>query len=483
MLNPLFFRRFRDFVLEHSLIKPGERLIVGCSGGPDSVALLRVLYDWNTADRLGLTVCIAHLNHRLRGQESEADEAFVRDLAARLNARCFIEAVDLPALRAQTDAGMEELARKERFSFFQRAAYDCVATKVLVGHHADDNAETILHRIVRGTGLRGLAGIGVRREMIEHSGIELIRPMLCFRRQEILDYLADIKQDYRIDSSNALPTHTRNRIRHQIIPQLETHVNPRTVPALLRLSEQASLAYDYLAETARRTFDALLIDGGPQSISLNRLALSKKSLPVQAEVVRLAIIESGVGEQDVTYEHIRQLLRQLAEDKPGQRKIDLPGGLRVVQEANHLVFLKRNAGTEPAIEPQPITVPGKIYFPTLKLRICLDIREFDYSELKSFKERKTQLEEWVDLETIEQPLILRSRQPDDRFWPLGQTSRKRLSDFLSSIQVQSWQRDRVPILADAAGPVWVVGYRIDQRVRLTRTTKQVLQLTVERLDE
>lgn len=475
-----FLKSFREFVQNEAPFTPKERVVVGCSGGPDSVAMLRLLVELNHSDELELKIHVAHLNHVLRGPESDGDELFVTQLTSQLGLPVTVERKDIAASLGESEGGIEETARLERFRFFQRVAYQTDSQKVLLAHHADDNAETILFRIVRGTGLRGLAGIRVRRELFENTGIELIRPILCFTRAEILEYLELIHQPYRVDSSNVSPDHTRNRLRTQIFPLLRA-INPRVSEAILRLGEQASLASAYLFDTARRTLETLILDKRPNLLSINHKGLVKKSLPVQAEVIRQAILTFGLGEQEIGHDHIFSVLKLVSHPGTG-RRLDLPGGLHVSLEYHHLVFMVPDeVQDEPPVTETILNIPDEITVPEFSLRLRCLLRAGDIESLAVFRQRKTKMEEWLDFSRINPPLVVRNRKASDKFWPLGAPGSKKLTDFLADCRIESWQRDRLPIVADQLGPLWVVGHRIDERVRVTRTTTQVLHLSAENL--
>src|SRR5438132_8777665 len=223
-----------------------DGIVVAVSGGPDRVALLRALASLPTAGRL----IVAQLNHQLRGPESDADEAFVRALPESLQPgmelRC--ERIDVAAQARTEGANVEAVARRVRYDWLARVAKECQARWVATGHTADDQAETVLHRLLRGTGLKGLRGIATRRSLAER--VELIRPLLGVTRAAVMEYLREMGQAYRTDSSNADRGYTRNRIRHELLPLLAQQYNPAIAAVLCRLAEQADEAYRAEAEQA-----------------------------------------------------------------------------------------------------------------------------------------------------------------------------------------------------------------------------------------
>lgn len=238
------------------------RIVLGVSGGADSVALLRGLREAGWNDR----VIAAHLNHRLRGQEAEDDARWVQALCQRLSVPAEIGECDVAARAAQTNTGIEEAARSARYHFFSDVARRRAAPFVAVAHTADDQAETVLHHVLRGTGLAGLGGMPESRPLSD--GLTLIRPVLTLSRTVLRTYLASIGQDFREDSSNASRDHTRNRLRQELLPLLARDYNPQIVERLLSLSQLAREAQEVLAHRARQLMQACLRDRDSESVQL-----------------------------------------------------------------------------------------------------------------------------------------------------------------------------------------------------------------------
>ncbi len=267
-------------------------IVAAVSGGPDSVALLRALRD---ARGVGPLVA-AHLNHQLRGADSDADEAFVRDLCDHLAVPCHVQRLDVQAIAVSEGANLEGTARRLRYDWLARAATEEGLGAVATGHTADDQAETVLHRLLRGTGLQGLRGIALRRELA--PGVALVRPLLTTTRAEVMAYLHGLGQAYRQDSTNFDPAFTRNRIRHQLLPLLAAEYNPEIVAVLARLAAQADEAHAAEEEQARallaaaelpRAGTVLVFDGSQLSAApphqvraLFRLVWQREGWPMDA---------------------------------------------------------------------------------------------------------------------------------------------------------------------------------------------------------
>jgi tRNA(Ile)-lysidine synthase len=256
-------------------------IVVAVSGGPDSVALLRILATLQQ----GQGLAVAHVNHQLRGAESDADEAFVQELAAKLSLPMRSECLNVKALAQREGDNLEAVARRARYAWLERIAREMGASWVATGHTADDQAETVLHRLLRGTGLKGLRGIAARRAL--GAGIDLVRPLLLIRRADVIAYLDAEGQNYRIDSSNCDPAFTRNRIRHELLPLLVRRFNPEVVAILGRLANQANEAYQLEQGQARTLLAAAERPRVGDLLILDRGSLSGAARPLVRDVFRL----------------------------------------------------------------------------------------------------------------------------------------------------------------------------------------------------
>ena len=459
------------------LFSADAKLLVGVSGGPDSMALLHLLLGLNQSFDWQLKLHVAHFNHRLRGEESEKDAAFVQAAADSLALPCTIEAKDIARMAEAAPKGIEELGRQQRYAFFERVCLQAGAKFVAVGHHADDNAETILFRILRGTGLRGLSGIPRSRPISPNSDIRIVRPLLRRTRVTILAYLSNEGIAYRDDRSNASNEAMRNRIRNLVLPHIESHINPQVNEALVRLGEQATWLEEFLRETVQRTFETLIISHTDQFVTLNAEAMSRKSRIVQTELVRVAYRSFGLGEQELSFGHLVNVVDLAAEPGSG-KQVQLPGGMNVEKRYHELVFsLPSDEPRETIADEIAVHLPGRTILPLRKLAIECGIQDIDSGDIERIRKGGGRFVEHVDLSTVHPPLVIRKRRPGDRFFPLGAPGSKKLSDFLIDRKIKPNDRDNVAVLCDQLGPIWVVGHRIDDRVKVTSLTRTVLKLT------
>lgn len=469
-------------LLNEKLLARDDAVVVGVSGGPDSMALLHLLVELNRRMDWQLRPHIAHFNHHLRGEEAEQDAGFVQAAADDMSLPCSIGERHIQELADQESGSIEEVARRERYAFFDRVCLKVGARVLAVAHQANDNAETILHRVLRGTGLRGLAGIPRSRPLAPGSEVRLIRPLLRVSRQQVLAYLADQGVAYREDRTNLSNEPMRNRIRNLLLPQIEDSFNPQVTDALLRLSEQATWLEEFLRETVQRTFETLIISRTDQELTLNAAALARKSRIVQTEIVRLAYISFGLGEADLGFSHLVSAL-DLISDPASGRHTQLPGGMMVEKRYHQLIFALPSDEPREAIASEiAVHLPGKTTLPLRRLEISCDIREVAGTDPHALRKNSSRSEEFLDCDALNPPLVVRGRRSGERFWPLGAPGTKKLADFLTDAKVDPKERERVAVLCDHLGPIWVIGHRIDERVKITALTKRVLHLRAQPLD-
>ncbi len=470
-------------VIDTEKLLPAEgRLVLGVSGGADSVAMLHALDEINVSRGRPWNLHVGHLHHGIRSRAADEDAQFVSDLAANLGLPVTVEQVDVPGLAKARQMSIEEAAREARYAYLERLCLHTDSRHILLAHHADDNAETVLHRVLRGTGLRGLAGIAPVRALTPGSDIRVVRPMLKFRKQEVVDFLRQRGLDWREDHTNTQTSLTRNRIRHEILPLLSAKINRQVTEALLRLAEQARDTDAYLSETARRTFEALVISRTDCELTINLPALLKRSRVIQTELVRQAFLWLRVGEQSIDRRHVMAVLR-LAEQSRSNKRINLPSRLTVSRRYDRLIFSL--PGSQGPVEPFAdisVKVPGRTIVRRRRIWLETRVEECSESLLQHVREKDDPWTEYVDYDQVSYPLIIRQRKVGDRFWPLGGPGSKKLSDFFSERKIDQPRRSEIPLVCDQLGPIWIMGLRIDDRVKLRRRTTRVLRIEAKPLE-
>ena len=489
-----------DFIRRDSLIPGKETVVVGVSGGADSVCLLHVLAKWR--QRLGIGLHVAHLNHQIRGVESQADSEFVSDLAGSLGIPMTIDSQDVAAYRTERKSSLEEAARELRYAFFAGVAREVGARRIAVGHTRDDQVETILMHIIRGTGVAGLSGLAPcsplvhdRQRMLlpaqasstakaQRSSVLIIRPLLDTTRQETADYCQEHHLNPRVDSSNLLPSFFRNRLRLHLLPLLRQY-NPNIDQALLRLADIASEDNAFIEQQASGLWDQVARQED-KAIYLDKKQLAGLSIALQRHLLRLAVTRLAGDVRDIEATHI-EAARNLLDKSAGKMSV-LPHDLICQGGYDELVITStaRQSQLPPCpFPPLPLElhleVPGKTAFPGWNVLASI-VREHAGSRTpggaKSTRGKTHQgdLVAHFDLQKTGTNLYVRRRRTGDRFQPLGMNMSKKLHEFMVDAKIPRSWRGRVPIICSPQQIIWVVGWRIDDTVKLTKASKEILRL-------
>ncbi|HEX9897213.1 MAG TPA: tRNA lysidine(34) synthetase TilS [Dehalococcoidales bacterium] len=469
--KPTIEQRVEDFLREHHLTNPRKPLLVAVSGGPDSVCLLRVL---NTLKKdSGFKLHVAHLDHKLRGNDSVADAQYVLGLCHKLGIPITIEQRNVRTYQKGHKLSLEEAAREVRYGFFAEVAESIGAERVVVGHTLDDHVETLLLNLLRGTGTRGLRGLQpVRHWQTSGKRLTIIRPLMEVSRKETAAYCRRHRLQPRTDATNRSLTPTRNRVRLKLLPLLKSY-NPDIIEALLRTARIAGDDIAFLEQTAARYYRKIANRQG-EIVVLDKTALLKLPPSIQRLVLRRAI-ENILGTlKDIEARHIEEMMVLLK--KPAGKRINLPYGLSFAVEYDRFL-LGRELDKVPALPLLDgqccLNVPGATEVPGW--RIHTDVIE----KMESVGDDN--LTACFDHDQVIGKLVVRPRRPGDRFQPLGMDEEKKVGRFMIDARVPRLWRTRIPIVCDEEKLLWVVGYRIDERVKVTEKTKRVLRIRFERI--
>lgn len=463
-------QRVLRYIQGHHLVLTGRKLLVAVSGGPDSVCLLYILLKLR--QELDIELHLAHLNHQLRSAESDADAAYVAELARKFRIPATIESRNVKAYRAQHHISLEEAAREVRYSFLAGVAGAVGAERVAVGHTASDHIETVLMHLVRGSGTRGLRGL-LPITMWRPGGKELtiIRPLLELTRDETIAYCRRHRLKPRSDSSNFSPELFRNRIRLELLPLLRSY-NPQVAEALQRTARIAADDLDFIAKEAAIRKDGVLQTEG-KAIILDKKKFLALPTALQRHILRGAI-EALLGDlKDIEAKHVEDVLNAL--EKLAGREIGLPEGLKFTLEYDRYVLAPDTVSVcpFPALENEyPLQVPGETRIPGGKILASIN-------PSRKAKEKYNEGSGFIasfDFAKTGGDLKMRRRIAGDRFQPLGLSSPKKLNTFMIDARIPRAWRGRVPIITAPGQIIWVAGWRIDERVKVTDKTRQVLRL-------
>ena len=454
----------------------GRRLVVAVSGGPDSLALLYALH--RLRDELGLALHVAHLDHRLRGQDSAADAEFVAQTCAKLGIDYTVEDVDVPAFRREHRMSQEEAAREVRYRFLVRVAEQVGADTVALGHTSDDQVETVLMNVIRGSGLRGLRGMRpVSKQRIAGSDLTLFRPLLNLQKQDTIAYCEALHLTPRADESNRSMEMTRNRVRLELLPLLRD-MNPAFGDAALRLSRNAVDALAVVDKAVDAAWPDVIRDVG-EAISIDRKKFRGLDEAVRTHLMMRALSHVKGAARGIERVHIEDATRAVLKS-PGLQ-LHLPEGLRLaVEQRSALIYAGDKAFAATSFDASPLAVPGVTTVGEWRITTA---RVEAPSENPPSDEGKQAPGEFLERfgRAVDVPsLAVRTRLRGDRFQPLGMSGTKKLKDFMIDEKIPNSLRDSVPLIVTSRGIAWVVGWRIAEWAKVDEADPECLEIRVER---
>ncbi len=454
------YRRVEKYIKDHQLFQMGDKIVVAVSGGPDSMALLHILMrlraDW------GLTLIAAHLHHGLR-PEADQDLELVQQQCQAWGLTLEVKRLNIAQLASQDKRSVEEMGRICRYAFFAEVLEKCQAQCIATAHHQEDNAESVLLHLLRGSGTQGLRGILPINNNV-------VRPLLGLKKDQILEYLHQNQVPYRMDHSNADLGFTRNRIRHELIPLLEEHYNPQLVNSLNQLADIISKEDDWLRELTSQLWEQVVsesVDG----LVLHLPTFFQFHTAAQRRLVK-AICDHLTGAQGWEKQDIDSIIR-LGQSQGSSRYLALKQGLMVYKVYEQLQFTthrRRNAAFS-----YNFPVPGEITIKeTGETVSCSLLPGEQYCPHSPHTV--------LDWDKLEAPLVLRSRMPGDRFTPPGTSRSTKLKEYYIKKKIPWEERERIPLLVSAQGMVYaLVGYESGEEARATSQSRYILVIKRERL--
>ncbi len=449
-------------IFKYDMISSGDKILAAVSGGADSVCMLHILNSLK-AD-LGFDLACAHVNHGLRGEAADNDEKFVKALCKSLGIKCYVKKADVGAFAKEFRMTVEEAGRTVRYDFFAELKAKYGFCKVATAHNKNDNAETVLMRIIRGTGIDGLAGISYKRE----DGV--IRPILDVSRAEIEEYCKAYDLKHCTDSTNFDNDYTRNKIRNELIPFMEREFNAKVSNSLVRLANSAEEDSKFLQGYANRLYARLgnpLSGKSPNALHIETFKMLERS--IGARILRIAANKSA---SDVKLErkHIEDIYNIL--DKTTGTSIDLPCGLTATINYGWLTF-------EGPLDRREIKLDTDGFFTQINIGECVYIESLDKNiRLKEENAKGYELklnETAVDLDKLgNQPLYLRSRRDGDRMVCFSDGRTKKVKSIFIDAKISKKDREKIPLLATGDEIVAIVGSRVSEKYKLTKETERAL---------
>ena len=508
-------KKIQIFIEQYHMIEHGDHVVVGVSGGADSVCLLLVLAWLQKSMEFSLSA--VHVEHGIRGAESLQDAEFVQELCERLQVPLRMFSVNAPSRAQERRQSLEEAARELRYECFYEACRQLGASRLAVAHHGDDCAETMLFHLSRGTGIRGLCGIVPVRHVAEQN-VNLIRPLLCLTRTEIEEFLQKEQQEFRTDSTNADQNMSRNRIRSQVLPQLR-QINPAAVPHMVRTAGYMEEVCAYIDEAAW-SLGKQYIRYFPEEQKLQEIRIARDGFTEMPKILQENLLHRLLGElagsrKDITAVHVEKV-RELFELQVG-RQINLP--YQMIAEAGYediclyrksetckTCDINEDADTQMACKTcsanedldtqtnmnkkgkknisQVITQKKRT---ELTLDISGQVQEFSGMQINArvfpFDGNFQQIPEktytkWFDYDKIKNAVQIRTRRPGDFLQVRAGGGHKKLKDYLIDSKIPQKERDALVLLADASHILWIVGWRISEAYKVTQETKRILEIYV-----
>ena len=465
MLSPLEQRVLRT-IKKYGMISPGDHVLAAVSGGADSVAMLHMLHGMR--EHVAIKLSIAHMDHGIRGEAAQREASFVHELAARLGIACVAEARDVPQYKAASGLSLQEAARNVRYGFLKDAMAATGANKLALAHQADDQAETVLMRLVRGASLKGLAGIPACRDGY------IIRPLIAIERREIEAWLHERGLEFVPDTSAVEQHYQRNKIRHQLIPLLRDIYNPGIVAtlgrtaALLRQDEQAleTLVEDMAASRVE-------IKNDEHVIAIT--ALEDAGSDLYGRLVRRIIAGLKGDTRELTEKHIEAVIGLI--EKPGpSRIVQLPGPWCVRRQYGTLIFAP-GCDAPPAFYYQLDEAPPSLAL--VEIGVSLSFETVSIADSRAVFNNTDKLAAYIAADRDLGPVTVRSWQPGDVFYPLGGPGSRKLKDFFSDLKIPPPERRRVPVLLFGGRIAWVCGLRLDERFKVLQGQPSALKVTME----
>ena len=456
-------------------------IIVGVSGGPDSFCLMETLRQ------AGYPIIVAHFNHQLRS-ESDQDARMVEKTAGRLMLSCHIDGADVRAYAEQEKLSLEEAARNMRYQFLFNLARERNAQAVAVGHTADDQVETILMHFLRGSALNGLKGMSYRSIIkIFDPKIPIVRPLLDMWREETVVYCAANGLRPHYDSSNDSIEYHRNRVRHLLLPNLESY-NPKFRETILRMSHSLKGDYELLMEMLESAWHETVVEADKNSIAFDSELISKCSLGLQRNLIKHAMQTLSPG-VDVSFSTLERAANAI-NSHVNFHRLDLKGGLRMFYESNQLYICTQDAELPfnlwPQLSsstPEPVSVPSQVVLAG-GWKFSCERWGMPVLAREQAERNEDPFQVWLDAENLSKQLNLRIRHQGDYFVPFGLDGHtQKLSDFFVNAKMPQRARDNWPLLCAGEEIIWVPGHRPAHSYRLTETTKSVLYFSVTRPGE
>jgi len=455
-------KKIEENIKEYNLIKEGQNVLIGLSGGPDSVMLFYGLIELNK--KLNFNFYAAHINHLYRGEDADKDEEFVRQLCGKFNIKLYVKRQNASILAKEKKITEEEAGREIRYGFFNKILKELGNGIISTAHNKNDQAETLLQRIIRGTGVEGLMGMNYKDK-------DIIRPLLNVNKKEIINYLKINNLDYCIDKTNMQAIYGRNKIRLELIPYIEKKFNKNFQDTLFRMSENMKDDYKIINQESEKKFLQCLISKDKAKITLDIDSLKNYPKGIRNRILRNSIEDIKGNKVDVERKHIDYLDGFMLKKETG-KSIDL--GDKVVGEISYGKLIIRN---KDKIKDYVYNLEkGFVFIEEINKKIIIN-----HDGNNKISKNNNSIS--IDSDKVKGQLKVRNRKNGDKFQPLGMKGNKKVKDYFIDKKIPVRLRDKIPLICDDENIIWIVGYRMNHNYRITDKTQNIIKIKIMEVED
>lgn len=450
-----------ETIKKYNMLEYGDCVVVGLSGGPDSMCLLHILMELRKT--WGLKIFAAHLNHQFRGKEADEDALYVKKKCEEWGIDVFVQVFNVPAFAKEKGLSSEEAGREIRYKLFYEVAEKVRANKIAIAHNMNDNAETVLMNLFRGSGIEGLKGIEAKRGQI-------IRPLINVRRNEIEAYCREKDLSPRIDKTNLQPIYGRNKIRLELIPYIEKNFNSNIMSTLQRLSDIVTIENDFLNEEAEKELLKIAIIG-ENSIEYNINKMHDIHPALLRRVIRIGIEKLTGSLKGIEYRNIESVVDLLTKGTGAAAM--LPQNIKAYISYNKLIL---SINTKPENYKYYLELENDKDNIAQYFDFTIRLTTVEASKITDIKKDKYKV--YIDKDKVKQKLVLRNRFDGDVFSPIGLKGSKKLKEYFIDEKIPKEERDKILLIADGKEIVWVLGRRLSEKYKITKDTKEAIIINV-----
>jgi tRNA(Ile)-lysidine synthase len=460
--------KVQSYMIDNKMVEEGDRILIGVSGGADSICLFHVLLQF--APIFDLRLYVVHVNHGIRKMEAKEDEDYVRKICADYDIDFTLVTKDVPKLAKIYGLSEEEAGRKVRYEAFQKIGRMNYCNKIAVAHNKNDNAETVLFHLIRGTGIKGLTGIPPIRDHI-------IRPLLCVEREEIEQYMKVNHLSYRTDSTNLTEDYSRNKIRHRILAYVKREINNQVVDHISNTAAHLKEIENYLDDQIQEAFAKIVsYKEQEKEYCINLAEFSKMDIVIQKGIIRLIIKRLGKQLKNIDSHHINLVLG-LTRKQVG-KQLDLPYGILAIKDYESIRMKKKIKEQKDDKNIKGFTyeikVPCNLYVPQFNKTISTRLKTYK----KSMRIPKNRYTKWFDYDRINNIILLRTKQEGDFIHINSKGSRKKIKSLFIDDKIPREKRNNIPLLADGSHILWILGGRISEAYKVSEETITVLEISI-----